>query len=362
MPWTTPTLRDVRENVRDDIVAALSGAVLIGNNVLRVMSDAMAGLCHLTLRYIDWLALQFLPDTAETEWLDRHGDIWLTNSDGSTGRKAATYATGFATFSGLQGTIIPAATQLQMGNVGYETTQEIVLGEGPTDAPVRALDPGAEGNVADGTSIGILIAIPGVDGSAIANEFGGGADEEDDADLRTRVLFRIRQPPMGGDKTDYELWAMAVPGVTRAWCGPLEMGMGTVTIRFMMDSLRAENEGFPAPFDVGQVEAYLDTVRPVAVKDFFVVAPLRYPIDFNIQKLFPDTTTIRAAIEASCRQMLLDRAKPGQTIYAAWKVDAVLSALNVESFQLTGGDDEMPSPGHLAVIGDIFFSGSVQSA
>jgi uncharacterized phage protein gp47/JayE len=362
MPWSTPSLRNVRENVRDEIVAALSGAVLIGNNVLRVMSDAMAGLCHLTLRYIDWLALQFLPDTAETEWLDRHGDIWLTNSDGSTGRKAATYATGIATFTGLAGTIIPQGTQLQAGNIGYETTEEIVIGETDTDAAVRALDPGAAGNIPDGTSMGIIVGIPGMDGSAVAKNFGGGADEENDVDLRTRVLFRIRQPPMGGDKTDYELWAMAVPGVTRAWCGPLEMGMGTVTVRFMMDDLRAENEGFPTPFDVRQVESYLDTVRPVAVKDFFVVAPLRYPIDFNIHNLIPDTTTVRAAIQASAQQMLVDRAKPGQTIFAAWKVDAALSALNVESFQLSGGDDVMPSPGHLAVLGDIFFTGSQSSA
>ena len=72
MPWTTPALRTVREMVRNDVTAALSGAVLIANSVARVMSDAMAGLAHLVLRYIDWLSLQLLPDTAESEWLDRH--------------------------------------------------------------------------------------------------------------------------------------------------------------------------------------------------------------------------------------------------------------------------------------------------
>ena len=49
-------------------------------------------LCHLTLQYIDWLSLQLLPDTAETEWLDRHGQIWLVNADGTTGRKMASAA------------------------------------------------------------------------------------------------------------------------------------------------------------------------------------------------------------------------------------------------------------------------------
>ena len=58
------------------------------------MADAMAAVCHLTLRYLDWLALQFLPDTAEHEWLDDHGQIWLVNADGSKGRKVGTFAAG----------------------------------------------------------------------------------------------------------------------------------------------------------------------------------------------------------------------------------------------------------------------------
>ena len=91
MPWATPTLREVRSVVRDNVRASLPGAdASVPNSVLRVLSDTQGGLCHLTLQYIDWLALQLLPDTAETEWLDRHGDIWLVNADGTIGRKQAT--------------------------------------------------------------------------------------------------------------------------------------------------------------------------------------------------------------------------------------------------------------------------------
>ena len=95
MPWQTPNLKTVRGLVRDAIRGNLPGAdASIPNSVLRVMSDAMGALCHLTLQFIDWLALQLLPDTAEHEWLDRHGSIWLTNSDGTTGRKMATLSIG----------------------------------------------------------------------------------------------------------------------------------------------------------------------------------------------------------------------------------------------------------------------------
>ena len=74
------------------------------------------------------------------------------------------------------------------------------------------------------------------------------------------------------------------------------MGMGTVTVRPMFDDLRADIGGFPLPEDIDAVQAYLDSVRPVAVKDFFVVAPIPYPINLQITWLNPDTAAVRASI------------------------------------------------------------------
>ena len=36
------------------------------------------------------------------------------------------------------------------------------------------------------------------------------------------------------------------------------------------------------------------------MKDFFVVAPIRQPIDFHIVNLVPDTEAVRGDIENSC--------------------------------------------------------------
>ena len=74
----SPTLRDVRGLVRDAIRAALPGSdATPANSVLRVLSDAMGALCHLTLQYIDWLALQLLPDTAEVSaWIGTAKSGW----------------------------------------------------------------------------------------------------------------------------------------------------------------------------------------------------------------------------------------------------------------------------------------------
>jgi uncharacterized phage protein gp47/JayE len=142
MPWKTPTLKDVRRLTRDYVTSQLGARSLIPNSVLRIMSDAKAGLAHLVLLYIDWLSKQLLPDTAETEWLDRHGQIWLTNADGSKGRKAATYASGTVSLTGAQGIIVPMATGLtSAAGVSYETTEEITIGSGPTPVEVMARPP-----------------------------------------------------------------------------------------------------------------------------------------------------------------------------------------------------------------------------
>jgi uncharacterized phage protein gp47/JayE len=359
MPWHTPTLRDVRGQVRDYIQSTLPGSdANVPNSVLRVLSDSQGGLCHLTLQYIDWLALMLLPDTAEDEWLDRHGKIWLVNADGSTGRKVATLSKGVAQFNGLGGgNLVPKGTQLTANTVGFETMEDVYVDAiQPTRVPIRALDPGSAGNLPDGTELGMVVTIPGVDQTAYVVHLAGGTDTETDEQLRSRILRRIQQPPMGGSAYDYEAWALAVPGVTRAWCAPLEMGIGTVTIRFMMDDLRADNDGFPLPQDVEAVRAYIDSKRPVATKDFFVEAPVKQPITCIIEDLEPNTEAVRAQIDLSLREMLLVAAAPGQTIYAAWKNYAIMNAAGVVSFRLVNNDDDvMQSPGHMAVLGNIIY-------
>ena len=357
MPWTTPTLRAVRETVRGEVTTSLGRASFIGNSVLRVMADAMAAVCHLTLRYIDWLSFQFLPDTAEHEWLDRHGDIWLVNADGSTGRKVATFASGSVTVFGDQGTIIPSGTRMTgSDDWPYETTQQFFAnGDVGITVTVRALNPGAGGNKDLGDILSIEDIIIGVTNEAPVISIDGGVNAETDNQLRERVLRRIQQPPMGGAAYDYEAWALAVPGVTRAWAAS-EMGIGTVTVRFMMDDMRADNDGIPTQEDIDAVEIYINGKRPVAVKDTFVVAPVKQEITCIIDELVPDTESVRAEIEQSLNAMLRNLAAPGQTIFAAWKSYAIMNTTSVVSFHLANNDDDvMQSVGHIGILGSVIY-------
>ncbi|MHC2894815.1 putative phage protein gp47/JayE [Bradyrhizobium barranii subsp. barranii] len=371
IPWSTPTLRDVRSLVRDSVRGSLPGAdANVPNSVLRVLSDNQGALCHLTLQYIDWLALQLLPDTAETEWLDRHGQIWLVNADGSKGRKVASLSHGTAEFTAtVDGAVMPTGTQMQSGVpmpigsgspynvVTFETLEDITTWAGMlVTGQIRALDPGSIGNLPAGSTLSIFPPVPGIDTTATIVGLTGGTDTETDEELRDRILRRIQQPPMGGAAYDYEAWALAVPGVTRAWAAPNQMGIGTVVVRFLMDDLRADNDGWPEPEDIIAVADYIDYRRPVTVKDCYVVAPIKQFIDVVISQLTPETEEAKAEIEASIRTMLRAQAAPGATIYASWVSYAIMSAPHVVSFRLvTDGDYLMETPGHMAVLGSIHY-------
>ena len=355
MPWDTPNLKTVRGLVRDNIRASLPGAdASVPNSVLRVLSDSQGALCHLVLQYIDWLALQVLPDTAETEWLDRHGVIWLTNSDGTKGRKRATFAEGTGTITGISGTVIPAGALLTgAGSAGgYETIEDTTIGTSATLAHVRALDAGTIGNLESGASLGLVAPVSGADTTFIVVSITGGFEAESDDDLRARVLQRIQNPPLGGTAANYVTWALAVPGVTRAWAAP-EQGVGTITVRFLMDEARPP-DGWPNADDVQTVHDYINTMRPVTVKDCYVFAPIKEFIDVTIDNLVPNTVEVAAAIRQSLLNMLSERAEPGQTIYAAWISYAIMNAPGVESFNLvTDADHIMPSLGNMAVLGTV---------
>ncbi len=356
MPWTTPTLKETRKLTRDYVLSQLGAKAMIPNSVLRIMSDSMAGLAHLTMLYLDWLAKQLMPDTAETEWLDRHGQIWLVNADGSKGRKAATYAHGTVQFEGNPGVVAPTGTVLSGANgVQYQTVTEALIGSGGLGtSEAVALTAGTVGNLSDGTSVAPIAPIAGITGAFLLGDMSGGVDQETDDQLRERVLFRIQNPPMGGAQSDYVLWALSFPGVTRAWAAP-EIGPGTMTTRFLMDDLYPDNHGLPTQADLNEVSDYINSKRPVTVKDCFVLAPILFFYDITIRNLTTDDPTVRARIEQSIKDMEFKRSKPGQTWYRSWVDEAISNAVGEETHELDYETQEMPAPAYMPVLGTILY-------
>ena len=303
----------------------LDGEPYQRRRLLAILARMEGGVAHGLYGYLDWQALQIMPDTAELEHLDRWATIW-----GVT-RKAATRATAASgvSFAAANGRIMPAGTQMQRTDgVLYEVQADAVAVDGKVSPAILAVDAGEAANADAGVALTLTSPVLGITATAVTSApITGGADVETDASLRNRLLARIRTLPSGGAAQDYVTWALSVAGVTRAWCYPGEMGRGSVTVRFVMDA--TYDNGIPLAADVARVNAYIDSVRPVTA-DVYVVAPVPMPINCNL-RITPDTPRLRVLVAEAVWAALRRDATPGGTV--------IVSRLN-EAISLVDDEDD----------------------
>jgi len=356
MPYTRPTLSEQRQLARADFQLHLAEAdALLRQSNVRVLADVQAGLIHGLLDYLAWIVEQILPDTAQGVYLLRWASIFFIE------RKAAAKASGAAVFTGIDGSVIDAGTPLQAADgTAFITSEAGAIAGGSAEITIEAALEGAAGNLDAGVKLQLSEAVAGVDAEAEVAAGGtvGGADEEPLIELRERFLARLREPPQGGAAHDYVAWAREVAGVTRAWVYKGEMGAGTVTVRFMMDDVRAAQNGIPqgdgAPDysgDLALVFDHIEEARPVPA-DLYVAAPVAVPLNITIGDLNPDTPAVRAAIEAEVKDLLRRDAVPGGTIYLSRLIEAISVAAGESSHTLTApaanvahGTGEIAVPG-----------------
>lgn len=326
MSFSRPALADIIQRVRNDVLSRLAEDDVLRRADAEVYARVLGGVAHGLYGFIEWLSQQLIYDTAEVEYLERWCSIW------GVARIAAAPASGSVTFAVQAGAVIPAGTLLQaLDGVQYQTTADATVTAPTATAPIVAVVAAAAGNRAAGQSLSLVSPVPGVQPTATASLLFGGADIETDDALRARLLTRIQQPPQGGAAYDYTAWALEVPGVTRAWVYPQELGLGTVTVRFVRDN---DASLIPDAGEVAAVQAYIDARRPVTAQ-LTVVAPVAVPLNFSISGLVPATAAVRAAIEAELADLLLREAQPGGTILLSHIRAAISAATDETDYVLT---------------------------
>lgn len=347
MPFNRPTLSELISRTKTDIETRLPGAdAQLRRSVLNVLARAHSASVHGLYGNQAWLAKQIIPDTAESEALERWAAIW------GIYRKAASASKGNVIVTGANGTVIPAGTELQRADGALFTTDaDGTIVSGTVTVAVTAVDAGADANTAASTTLSLTTPLDGIDNNVTTDGTGlvAGTDEETDDALRDRLLARIQQPPHGGADFDYIAWALEVSGVTRSWVFAQELGIGTVTVRFMMDD--AYSDGIPLAADVTTVQAYIDALRPVTA-DLTVLAPTAVILNFTISGLTPSTQAVRDAIEAELKDLVQREATPGGTILVSHLREAISIAAGETDHVLTApAADVVYSTGEIAVFG-----------
>lgn len=280
-----------------------------------VVSEAASGLYDFGLRIAD----QILPDTADDDQLA------VIAADWGIYPLPAVAATGMVTVTliGAPGAVIPAGTRLQCLGQDYATDSDVTVIDATAQAAVTAVVAGAAGNQVAGLSISLVSPVDGIQTRAVTGDITGGLDVEDSESLLARLLLRMRRPPQGGCKNDYEDWARQVAGVTRAWPYGKTPAPGMVTVLVVRDG----NAGGPIPSagEVADVQDYMDRpdIRPLTAE---VIVRAPDPIAHDVVvAIEPNTAEVRAAADTRIRAFYRAEAAPAVTITPS-RLSAAISA------------------------------------
>lgn len=257
---------------------------------------------------------------------------------------------GQITFSGSG--LVPAGSVLRSDSGLLFTVDADVSVPGIGNVTASAI--GSSGNLEAGETLTLVQAVAGVSGSAVVNSLSGGVDAETDEELRARLLTALQAPPMGGSAADYVTWALEVPGVTRAWCYPLYLGIGTVGLSFVCDG--QEESPLPDEEMVQRVQDYIDARRPVTA-DFLAFAPQALKVDISL-KISPNTEAVRNAVKQELADLFVREGAPGVTIPLSHINEAVsISAGEEDHVLVSPTENIVPENNVMPMLGNVTFAG-----
>ncbi|MCI8303931.1 MAG: baseplate J/gp47 family protein [Lawsonibacter sp.] len=225
----------------------------------------------------DWVSRQAFPQTAEGEYLDRHAQLRGLE------RKPATAAGGTVRFiageTAASPRDIPEGTVcMTSGLVRFETVRPAVLEAGAmeTEAPVRALEAGAAGNVSAGAIVSMAVAPMGISACTNPEPCTGGADGEGDEALRARVMDTFKRLPNGANAAFYQQGALSFDQVAAAAVIARPRGVGSV------DIVPATLSGVPGEELLEELQDYFNQRREIAV-DLKVRAPKTVAVNLTLR-------------------------------------------------------------------------------
>lgn len=321
------TVEELYSDMQADFTARTGMEISLGGDLSARLYAAASQIYSLYVQ-ADWVNRQCFPQTAQGEYLDHHAQLRALE------RKKAACAQGTVRFFGDAASTmeraIPAGTIcMTPGLVRFETTRDavIVAGASHVDVPVRAAEAGEAGNVIAG-SVRCLAAAPvGITGCTNPQAMTGGADEEEDEQLRARILDSFLRLPNGANSAFYEQGALSFDGVAAAVALPRNRGIGTV------DVVVAATSGVPEQGLINQLNEYFRERREIAV-DVFVRAPETVPVDVSVQIESGDMEQTALKVRQVLKEWFSGQ-RLGQNVLRARLGSLIFSVDGVDNYTLT---------------------------
>ena len=314
MPFETPSLPVLIKRTQSDLASDS-----LRQSDAQVLARTLGGAAYGLYGYLDWIAEQILPDKADESTLERIAALRLNQP-----RKPAQTASGSVSFIASAGAVLDVDTLLQSSDGRtYKVTAARTTSNGLNSTTIAALEAGSLGNAEAGLTLIPVQPIAGIVGNSftvLAPGLNGGVARESLESMRARVIRSYRIIPHGGSAQDYETWALECPGVTRAWCRGGFLGPGTVGLYIMRDD---DPQPVPNEEQLAEVQAYIEPLRPVTAQ-VHVRPPVQVPITYRLT-LTPDTSAIRAAVEAQLRDLHNREADLGQKLLISHIREAISS-------------------------------------
>ena len=231
--------------------------------------------------------------------------IYSLYVQGEWTRRQAAKATGKVRFyvsepQEIKTEILEGTVCMTAAGVRFLTTQAVTV-EAETmyaDAPVIADEAGAAGNV--GANTIVFMALPPMRIVACANPepLTNGLDQENDEELRTRVMATYRRLANGANNAFYRQAAMSFDEVAAVTVLPKYDGVGTVGV------VPAAQGGMPSQKLLEEMQAYFDRVREIACK-VTVLVPEKREVEVKL-KLWADEDRDFDTVANGVKQTLLD--------------------------------------------------------
>lgn len=378
--FAIPSLGDLVTRARNAFRANLPGsdAWLWPNNV-NPTAKVIGGMMSELFGFADAIQRAKFAITADGSDLDLHGaDLGLSRQEPrpSSGTVVLTVADAVdvafgAVFARSDGMQFSATASLSIATAGT------------LNVPVQSIGNGADTVTIGGAPLSIISGLTDINGDAAATAavasggLIGGSDVEPDGaylnpppgTFRYRILFKKRNPPMGGAASDYVIWAQeANPNVTRVFVERLWAGFGTVRVSVLMDNLYAN--GIPQSADIAQIASFIDTVQPGG-SIVTVIAPTPVSVNVTVQGLTPNNAAAQSAVQtelvaAFARLGIVagnDTANPAMPYLAVpasfaleWLQQAVDNASGVTRGKVTSPSSDVAlTAGQIAVLGTLTF-------